>query len=143
MKNKIVRNIAAVLLGIIIGSIVNMSIIKLGSLLVAVPEGVNPEDFESIKRHFHLYEPKHFIVPILAHGIGTLCGAFVATKIALSRKKMFAIIIGLWFLLGGSMMVYLLPNQPQWVIICDLVLAYLPMSWVGYMIADKKDNKNT
>ena len=67
MKNKIVRNIAAVLLGIIIGSIVNMSIISLGPLLVGVPEGVNPQDIESIKRNLHLYEAKHFLIPILAH----------------------------------------------------------------------------
>ncbi|MGB0870652.1 MAG: hypothetical protein ACPG6V_07985 [Flavobacteriales bacterium] len=136
MKNKIVRNIAAVLLGIIIGSIVNMSIIKLGALFVAVPEGVNPEDIESIKLHFHLYEPKHFIVPLLAHGFGTLCGAFVATKVALSQKKIFAILIGILFSFGGMMMVYYLPNQPLWVIICDLGLAYLPMGWLGYKIAE-------
>ena len=74
----IVRNILAVIAGIVLGSVVNMGLITIGPSVVAPPEGVNVNDMESLKSSMHLFQPKHFIFPFLAHAIGTLAGAFVA-----------------------------------------------------------------
>jgi len=62
-----VRNSLAVVAGIVIGGIVNMGIVMISSSIVPLPEGVNPEDFESMNENMHLYSSKHFIMPFLAH----------------------------------------------------------------------------
>ena len=80
MKSKI-QNILGLLLGIIIGSIINMSIVTISGNLIPLPLGVNPEDVNSLRENIHLFESKHYIMPFLAHALGTLSGAFIASKI--------------------------------------------------------------
>ena len=132
--NKTLRNILAVLAGIVIGSVVNMALVKLGPSIIPVPEGVDVTDPESLKEGIHLFETRHFIFPFLAHAIGTLVGAFITALIAASHRMAFAIAIGGFFLLGGIMNLFMLPS-PTWFAIVDLVVAYFPMAWIGGKIA--------
>lgn len=138
--NPILKNILAVIAGIILGSVVNMGIIMLSSSIIPPPEGVDPSDMESLKSSMHLFEPKHFIVPFLAHALGTLAGAFVTALIAFSHKMKLALIIGLFFLLGGISSVFMLPS-PTWFIVLDLVGAYIPMAWIGGLLAGQVSKK--
>lgn len=135
--NPIVRNILAVLAGIVVGSIVNMGIIQLGPSVIPQPEGVDNSTMESLAATMHLFETKHFIVPFLAHALGTLVGAFIAAKIAVSHKMRFALGLGVFFLLGGIAAVFMLP-APMWYNVTDLVLAYIPMAYLGGKMAVKK-----
>ncbi|MBL4594613.1 MAG: hypothetical protein JKX68_12475 [Flavobacteriales bacterium] len=73
----------------------------------------------------------------LAHGLGTLIGAFAAAKIAASHKMIFSMAIGGLFLLGGISMVFVLPS-PTWYTVVDLVGAYIPMAWIGWKLAGGK-----
>ena len=130
------RNIIALIFGIIIGSIVNMAIISNGGAFIAPPEGVNPNDIESIKENMHLYTPIHFLIPFLAHAMGTFIGALITSLIAISIRMYLAIGVGFCFLIGGIMMVLMLPS-PLWFNIIDLCLAYLPMGWLGWKIGSK------
>lgn len=127
----ILRNILAVVIGLVAGSYVNMAIIKFGSPYFPLPEGVNPNDLESIKSNIHLYSFKHFITPWLAHATGVLVGAILTAIIAATHKARLALIIGAFFLLGGIAMVYMIPQTPIWFIFADLALAYIPMAWLG------------
>lgn len=139
--NPILKNILAVVSGGIVGMIVNGGLITVTDGMVPLPEGVDPNDIESIKANIHLYSPLSFVPPFLAHALGTLAGAFTATKIAASHHKTFALIIGAWFLLGGSIMVYMIPNTPTWFMLLDLIGAYIPMGWLGWKLAGG-DNLN-
>lgn len=132
--NYIIRNILAVIAGIILGSIVNNGIIMLSGSIIPPPEGTDVTNMEGLKAAMHLFEPRHFIFPFLAHALGTLVGAFVAALIATKQKMMFAIIVGGFFLIGGIVMVFLL-TSPTWFIILDLLIAYIPMGWLGGKIA--------
>ena len=138
---KMVRNIIAVILGIIIGGSVNMAIITYGGELIPPPEGVNPNDFESIKENFHLYENIHFVVPFLAHSLGTFIGALIASLIASSHQLKFAFAIGCFYLMGGITMVMMLPS-PMWFNILDLGFAYIPMGWLGWKLSGKFISRN-
>ncbi len=131
--NPILRNVLAIVAGIILGSIVNMAIIMLSSSVIPPPEGVNPSDMESLKASMHLFEPKHFLMPFLAHAFGTLVGAFVAGLIAINHRLKISLAIGLFFMLGGITNILLLPS-PLWFTITDLALAYIPMAWLGYKL---------
>jgi hypothetical protein len=131
--NTTLRNIMAVVSGIILGGIVNMGIIMLSSSIIPLPEGVDPTDMDSIKSSMHLYQPRHFLLPFLAHALGTLIGAFITAVIAFNHKRAMALIVGLFFLLGGILNAIMLP-APAWFIAVDLSLAYIPMSWLGWKL---------
>jgi len=132
--NPIVKNILAVVTGVVLGSAVNMGIIMLGPSVIPPPEGVDVTDMESLKSSMHLFEAKHFISPFLAHALGTLAGAFLAALIAANHKMKFALGIGLFFLAGGTANIFMLPS-PTWFTVLDLAGAYIPMAWFGGKIA--------
>ena len=134
---KILRNILAVIVGAIVGGVVNMQIIMLSDSVIPLPEGVNPEDMESLAENMHLFEPINFLMPFLAHAIGTLVGAFLASLIAATHKQYFALGIGGLFLIGGIMMAMDLPS-PLWFDIADIAMAYIPMGWLGWKLAGGK-----
>lgn len=134
--NSILKNVIAVGAGIVVGMIVNMSIIMASGSVIPLPEGVDPADMESLKGNMHLFEAKHFIMPFLAHALGTLVGAFIAALIAASQKMKFAIGIGVFFLLGGIANIMMLPS-PLWFTILDLVGAYIPMGILGGRLATR------
>ena len=134
--NKIVRNVLAVITGIILGSAVNMGIINLQGYFIALPEGVDVTNTESLQSSMHLFGPKHFIFPFLAHAIGTLAGAYLSARIAASHKMKFALGIGIFFLIGGISMVFMMP-APVWFVILDLSVAYIPMGLLSGRLATK------
>ena len=128
--NPIIRNILAVIAGAVVGSVVNGSIVKISGTLIAYPEGVDVNNFENLKANMHLFEPRHFIMPFLAHALGTFVGALITAIIAATYKMNFALVIGLLFLVGGITAVYMLP-APTWFNMVDLVCAYIPMAWIA------------
>jgi uncharacterized membrane protein YqgA involved in biofilm formation len=132
----IVKNIVAVVIGIVVGSSVNMAIISISGSIIPPPDGFDVTTTEGLKNAMHLFEPKHFIFPFLAHALGTLVGAFLAAKIASNHKMKFAYGIGFFFLLGGIASVFLLPS-PTWFTLLDLIGAYLPMAYLGGKLATK------
>jgi hypothetical protein len=128
--NPIVKNILAVIAGLLVGSIVNMGIVMISGSIIAPPEGGDITTMEGLKATMHLFEPKHFIFPFLAHAIGTLVGAFVAAKIAATKKMTMALLIGVFFFIGGAINVSML-GGPLWFTVLDLVMAYIPMAYLG------------
>ena len=131
--NTIFKNIFAILGGGLIGMVVNMGLIITGNQLIPFEDDMNPMNAT-------MWEIKYFIFPFFAHAIGTLLGAFVAAKFSASYHMIFAICIGIFFLLGGISMVFILP-APVWFIILDLVIAYIPMSWLGWKMSNKRLDK--
>jgi hypothetical protein len=129
----LIRNVLALILGFLLGSVVNMTIIMLGPILIPPPPGVDGTNLESLVATMHLFEPKHFVAPFVAHSMGTLVGALTAFLIALSYGRLFAYLIGFTFLIGGFSMVIMIPS-PLWFSLLDLIVAYLPMAWLGIFI---------
>lgn len=132
--NPIVKNILAVLAGIVLGSAVNMGLIMISSSVIPPPEGADVTTMEGLKAAMPLFQPKHFIMPFLAHALGTLAGAFVCASLAATHKLKFALGIGAFFLIGGITNVFMLPS-PTWFAVLDIVLAYIPMGWLGGRLA--------
>jgi len=135
--NPIIRNILAVLAALVVGSVVNMGFITVGLQMIPAPPGADASTMEGLKASMHLYEPKHFLFPFLAHAFGTLAGAAAAAAIAASHKLVFAMAIGVLFLLGGLTVVLMTPS-PLWFTLLDLGGAYLPMAWLGWKVAARK-----
>tara|TARA_R110002049_G_scaffold296540_3_gene484714 strand:+ start:1855 stop:2265 length:411 start_codon:yes stop_codon:yes gene_type:complete len=136
MKN-ILRNILAMVIGLFVGGTVNMGIITISGSIIPPPEGADTTTMEGLKAAMELFEIKHFIFPFLAHAIGTLVGALLASLIAVSHQLKLAMVIGIFFLIGGITMVLSVPS-PLWFTIVDLGLAYIPMAWIGWRITEKR-----
>jgi hypothetical protein len=130
----LLRTASAVILGIVVGSAVNMGIILLGPVLIPPPAGVDMTTAEGLQAGMQLLEPRHFVAPFLAHALGTLVGAFVAALIAVAHRQVVAYVIGCLFLVGGIAASRMIP-APTWFIALDLVAAYIPMAWLGHRIA--------
>ena len=127
------RNVLAVLAGIVVGALINGAIINVGPSLIPPPAGVDVTTVESLAKSIHLFEPKHFITPFLAHAIGTLTGALTAVLIAVSHRTAIAYGIGVLFLCGGILASFMIP-APGWFIALDLLGAYIPMAWLAMQI---------
>lgn len=125
-----IRNILSIPAGFILGSIVNMSLIMIGGAVIPPPAGADVTSMEALKASMPLFEPQHFLFPFLAHALGTLSGAVVAAAIATSYNSRFALSIGLLFLIGGIINISMI-GGPIWFNALDLVVAYLPMGYLG------------
>jgi hypothetical protein len=113
--NQIIKNILAVLAGLIIGACVNMGVLML--FMELIPP---------------IFELQNFIGPFLAHALGTFVGAFIVAVI--TKNLRLNLIIGFSFLIGGAMEVANL-SAPLWFNVLDLVMAYIPMAFLGYRTA--------
>ena len=126
----LLRNVLAVLAGLVIGGAVNSALITLGPSLIPPPAGVDVNSAESLRGSIHLFEPRHFVMPFLAHALGTLAGALAAYLIAATHRERIAYAIGVLFLCGGVAASFMIP-APAWYVALDLLAAYLPMAWLA------------
>ena len=133
----ILINLLAVLLGFIVGSFVNMGVLELGPMLIPNPEGFDNSSMETLAATLHLLNPINYITVFLAHSLGALVGAAVASLIAANRKLLFALVVGVLFLTAGLYMSFSLPS-PNWYIIVDSLGAYIPMSLIAWKLTGSK-----
>jgi hypothetical protein len=132
--NSVVRNFLVVLGGLIVGAIINSGIIQISASLIPLPEGIDPNNMDDLMMHMKDFPPKNFIMPFLAHALGTLVGAYFVSRLAASHHLKLSLLIGLIFLAGGISMVLALPS-PIWFNVIDLLLAFIPMAYIGWKLA--------
>lgn len=135
MKNFLLR-LGAIALALFLGGSLNMFIVGISGSVIPPPPGADFTTAEGLQQSAHLMEPRHFIMPFLAHALGTLLAGFVAAALTRERRLSAAIITGLVFLTGGIMDVQMIP-APMWFNVLDLVVAYVPMAWAGYRVQQK------
>jgi len=134
--NPILRNILAVLAGLVGGSVINSLLVQAGHSLVPLPEGFDWSDIESARELLKQAGWKEMAFPWLAHAMGTLSGAFICAKLAASYALRLSLIIGGVFLAGGMYMISVY-SGPTWFIYADLLLAYIPMAYLGFRLSGK------
>jgi len=115
---------------------VNMGLILAGSALIPAPAGVDVNDPESIAAGIHLFQPRHFVFPFLAHAGGTLVGASIGHIIALKYRNQIAYAVGTLSFAGGVAAAFMIP-APVWYVITDLVFAYFPMAFLATRIGTR------
>ncbi|HMQ02758.1 MAG TPA: hypothetical protein PKD26_02475 [Pyrinomonadaceae bacterium] len=128
-----VRNILGLIAGYVVGSIVNFALIMVNMTALA-PAGADFSTPEGVNAAMASLQPINFAVVFLAHALGTLAGAFTASMIAVSHKMLISMIIGCLFLIGGIYAAYAI-EAPMWFEATDLLLAYIPMAWLGAKFA--------
>jgi len=138
----LLRNTLALIAGVVIGGGVNMALIMLSPSLIPPPAGVDVNNAQSLSKAMHLFQPQHFVMPFLAHALGTLAGALAAFLIAATYKPPIAYAIGIVFLCGGVAASFMIP-APTWFIALDLLGAYLPMAWLGIALGTRLKQGNS
>lgn len=126
----------ALIAGLVVGGGVNMALIMLGPSLIPPPAGADMTTAEGLQAAMPLLEPKHFLVPFLAHAVGTLVGTLVGSLLTASRRAVVAYAVGAVFLCGGVAASFMIP-APTWFEVLDVVVAYLPMAWLGLSLANR------
>ena len=133
----VARNSTAVIIGFVAGSLVNIALVNIGPSVIPLPAGADVSTMESLRDSMSLFTPANFLVPFLAHALGTLTGAFIAAKVGVSHEMKLAIGVGVLFLMGGIAAISML-GGPLWFNVSDLLLAYIPMAFLGAILAREK-----
>lgn len=136
----IARNVLAVLAGVVVGSIVNMGLVNLGPVVIPLPEGADVSTMDRLHESMALFTPANFLFPFLGHALGTLAGAFLAAKLAASHGAKLAVGIGVLFLIGGIAAASMI-GGPLWFVLTDLIVAYIPMGYLGALLAVARRGK--
>lgn len=131
--NKSVRIFIGVLIGLIIGSAVNMGIVMIGSELIPFPLPLD-SDPEELRKVIPTLGFEYFVFPFLSHAFGTFIGSLFSGRIG--QKQYASIIIGVFFLIGGIVNIFMIPAPLTFVII-DIAVAYIPMAMLGWYFAVK------
>jgi hypothetical protein len=134
--NTIVRNILAVIAGIVAMFVTKMAMITLGMAIFPPPPGSDMSTPEGIAAALPQMGLQHFIAPFLDHALGSLVGGLVAALVAGSHKMIFALAMGVLHLIGGVAAVYLIP-APLWFEALDLIVCYIPMAWLGGKLGNR------
>ena len=122
-----IRNLTAVIIGIIAGMIVNMSIIELNfKTLHPMPEGLDMRDPKQFQVFIDTLPASGFLVSMIAHLAQSFIGGWVAARLGSSRPMLLAMIIGIISLAGGVLMMTAIKG-PAWMMI-ELPL-YLIVAW--------------
>lgn len=128
--NPVLRNILAVLVGVVVCMVLNGVLLHLMMRAVPPPDGFDANDPAT----YTLLQGRHFLSPFVAHAVPSLVGGLLAALIAATRKMTWALVVGGVHLLGGIAAAFMIP-APAWFVALDLLVAYIPMAWIGAKLA--------
>ena len=121
------RNVLAVIAGLFVGGCLNMGIIELNStVLYPMPEGLDMSVPEQFNAYLATLPAAAFVVVMVAHLAQAAVGGWIAARLAASRPRVLAMIVGVFALAGGIAMMIII-DSPAWMMI-ELPL-YLALAW--------------
>jgi len=109
----VLRNICAVLVGLIAGMAFNMALVMLDSLLYPMPEGLEFDDAEGMAIYIESLPLIALLIIMLAHVGQAFVGGLVAASISRTSPMLVAMIVGSLSLLGGIFNMMNMP-LPAW-----------------------------
>ena len=107
------RNICAVLVGLIAGMAFNMAIVMLDTVLYPMPEGVDFNNAEGMQLYIATLPLVALLIVMVAHVGQAFVGGLVAACISKSSPMLVAMIVGSISLLGGIWNMMNMP-MPAW-----------------------------
>ena len=107
------RNMCAVLVGLLAGMAFNMVLVILNTLLYPIPEGVDFSNADAMAKYFSSLPLVAFLIVMIAHIGQAFVGGYVAASISKSSPMLVAMIVGSISLLAGVYNMMSLP-LPVW-----------------------------
>lgn len=137
---KVLRNILAVIGGLVTGSAIIYIIQIIGHEIFPPPEGLDPTDPESLRMYSDRISAGALWMVILAYAAGALTGGFVSALIAPTTAKIVALVTGGIFTVFGVINLMLIPH-PTWFLFVSLSV-YLPFAFAGYRLTTSIKSRN-
>ena len=129
---KILRKILAVLVGMFVGGMAIGAVQAIGHRLYPFPPGADPNNPDDLARYVETAPFMAIFFVIISYAAGALTSGFLSTLIAPDRKKIYAVVAGVLFLITSIYMMSTLPT-PLWFWICGILVWLLVL--VGWKLA--------
>ena len=129
----ILRSVLAVILGIVLAGFLIWAVEGIGHRVYPVPEGVDLTNPQAVAAFIDEAPLGALLFVILAWGVGTLAGGWLAAMVAGRSATLHALIVGAVMLAGGIMNMVMIPHPPWFWILG--VLVFLPAAWLGARLA--------
>jgi hypothetical protein len=133
---KTIYTVLWVVLSLVFGSLINGLIIYIAPLIIKYPVGVSFATEESTIQSMKLLHPIHFIIPFVAHALGIFISTLLMAIYVKNNFLKLAIFISVLYLFAGVLNVIMYPS-PIWFIVLDLVVAYIPIGYLGAKLGVK------
>ena len=133
---KTIYTVLWVVLSLVFGSLINGLIIYIAPLIIKYPEGVSFATEASTIQSMKLLQPIHFIIPFVAHALGTFISTLLMAIYVKNNFLKLAFFISVLYLFAGILNVIMYPS-PIWFIVLDLVVAYIPLGYLGAIVGVK------
>jgi len=131
------RNIGAVLAGLVVGGVWNMALIMVNATVVhPMPAGTDMNDPEQMKAYIATLPVLGFVMVLLAHTGQAWFGGWVAARLGRSRPMLLAGIVGALTLAGAAYNQVALAG-PAWMWI-DLPLIALAAWFAGKVVRERR-----
>lgn len=121
------RNIGAVLLGLVVGMAINMGLILANMSLFPGPDGLDFNDTKAMAEYVGSLPSHAMILPMLAHIGQAACGGWVAARLGASHVRILAMVVAVLTVVGSVMNFIQLPS-PIWM--WSEVPLELALGWV-------------
>ena len=128
-----IRNILAVIVGLVVGNIAIMGLHYLGALFYPPPKGIDMNDIKAITEYISIAPLGSLLFVMFAHIGGTFIAGISTTLV--SKNIIPIYIIGVFFTLAGIYNLYMLPH-PLWFNI--EVIFYFPAAIYSHKLISKR-----
>ena len=139
---RIILGVVGVVAGIFAGMVFMMLLHMASTLIYPLPAGVSfmsqePENQAALQAWFETLPTGAWLLAVLCHGLGCMFGAAVAVLISGRRSIVPAVIVGVFFTIGGVMNLSSVPH-PGWFPLIDLPVYLLLALAAGFGLKKKQ-----
>jgi hypothetical protein len=134
--NERVKNIIAVVAGVISGVATIFICEMINSMNIKMPEGLDMNNRAAMAAWMQTLPLSAYLVVLAGYIVGAIDGAVVATLVSGRTTARPAVIVGVVLTVAGIMNVMMLP-QPGWFVAASLSVS-LPFAYLGYLLARKR-----
>lgn len=128
------KRLLAIIIGILTAFVIMTIVEGVGSNIYPIPEGSDPNSMEGLRKIMESRPVGAFLIVILGHLLGALCGGAVAKLIDRSNFRN-ALIVGGLLMVFGLLNLVSLPH-PLWFWL-DLFI-YMPAAYLGAKLVSGK-----
>lgn len=130
-----IRNVCAVLAGLIVGMVFNLVVVGVDFILYPMPEGVDFQDTEGVAAYIKSLPLLALLIVLVAHLGQAFFGGWVAAILSRNNPMMVAMIVGGLSLIAGLINMLEL-SLPAWMWI-EMPL-YLVVAWIAAKLELKR-----
>jgi hypothetical protein len=136
--NPILRSVLVVILGTVVAALLGAGVEALGHLVYPPPPGLDPSDPDSIRAVMANIPLGALLFVLLAWGIGTFVGAWLAARLAGRAPVVHGLLIGGLLLAAGVATMLWIPH-PAWFWVAG-VAVFPVAAFLGVVVASRRSD---